>query len=101
MAVEDPGTLTVTCDECGEQDEFETTEFAGDPASFGVEDHSLEQKGWKRDGGTTFCKDCAAHEVCETCDGSGVVQVEGEEDEDDSDNCPDCGGSGVIEKDGV
>lgn len=58
MAVEDPGTLTVTCDGCGETVEAETTSYAGEPATFGVDDSTLEALDWLVVEGETFCPEC-------------------------------------------
>lgn len=60
MAVEDPGTLQVTCDECGEECEMATTEFAGSPKSFGVDSDTMAEHGWLDDGGSTYCPKCSA-----------------------------------------
>lgn len=59
MAVEDPGTLTVTCDECGEAMEMNTTEYAGGQATFGVDVDTLSEHGWSIAGSSTFCPKCS------------------------------------------
>lgn len=66
MAVEDPGMLTITCDECGDTDEVETTGYVGNPASWGVEDETLEEAGWTRIGDETFCPKCSKETENET-----------------------------------
>lgn len=58
MAVEDPGELTVTCDQCGETMEMATTAYAGDGTTYGVDDDTLEENGWTRDGDATMCPEC-------------------------------------------
>lgn len=60
MAVEDPGTFTVTCDDCSETVEADSTEYAGDPRTWGVDEETLEALGWAVVYGTgeTYCPDC-------------------------------------------
>lgn len=58
MAVEDPGTLQVTCDGCGKQEDMDTTEYGGDPPSWGVDSSTIEQNGWTVSGNSTYCPDC-------------------------------------------
>lgn len=60
MAVEFPDELTVTCDECGDEDcEASTTEFAGSPPSIGVDSDGLPE-GWTFDGGQLYyCPKCS------------------------------------------
>jgi hypothetical protein len=58
MGVEDPGLLVVTCDGCGHSDDFDTTEYAGDPASWGVDISTLEAVGWTRIGDEVLCPTC-------------------------------------------
>lgn len=63
MAVQDPGTLTVECDGCGKTADMDTTEYCGDPSSWGVDDQTLEDNDWSRgDGDETFCPDCSEDE---------------------------------------
>lgn len=59
MAVEDPGQLTVTCDRCDKSQDFDTTEYCGDPPSWGVDDSTLEEEGWTIEGSETFCPECS------------------------------------------
>lgn len=59
MAVEDPGTLQVVCDECGKEEDMDTTQYAGEPPTFGVSDETLEENGWTREGADTYCKKCS------------------------------------------
>lgn len=58
MAVNGPGTLSVECDGCGEEKDFDVTEFAGSPPSWGVDETTLEQDGWSTDDSETFCPAC-------------------------------------------
>lgn len=59
MGVEDPGMLKVTCDGCGEEEEFDTTSYAGDPISFGIDDETLKANKWsKGDGDLVYCESC-------------------------------------------
>lgn len=59
MPVQDPGTIVVTCDECDKETEMDTTEYAGDPPSWGVDPTTLEQNGWTLEGSETFCPECS------------------------------------------
>ena len=59
MAIEDPGTLTVTCDDCGETVEADTTQYAGGGVSFGVEDQTLKDLGWFVEHDQHYCPECA------------------------------------------
>jgi hypothetical protein len=59
MAVEDPVTMDVTCDDCGESMSMDTTSFSGDPVTYGVTAETIEENGWTEDGGETFCPKCA------------------------------------------
>ena len=68
MAVEDPGTLTVTCDECGDTKEMDTTAYCGSPSSFGVDDTTLEENGWDEIDGMILCPKCIEEQE-EECDG--------------------------------
>lgn len=45
MAVNFPNELTVECDGCGETIEAVVSEYAGEPASIGVDDETLEAEG--------------------------------------------------------
>ena len=76
MAVEDPGTMTVTCDECGEQDEFETSEYQH--KCFSVSDTTLKEHGWKvlNNGAETYCPRCRL---------SGELDFGPGDDDDESD----------------
>lgn len=59
MSVEDPGTFTVTCDNCSKTQEMECSEYAGTPRSWGVEDETIERYGWAVNGDYTFCPECS------------------------------------------
>lgn len=50
--------ITVECDNCGEEETIEPIEYCGDPPSWGIDDETLKQHGWERDGGEIFCKMC-------------------------------------------
>lgn len=63
MSVEDPGQLLVTCDggdhkDCVGQTEMDTTQYAGDPPSWGIDESTLDQNGWLVDGDQTYCPKC-------------------------------------------
>lgn len=58
MSVEDPGEFTVTCDKCDESITLASTQYAGDPATWGVDDAELEDAGWVREGDETYCPGC-------------------------------------------
>lgn len=59
MPVEDPGVLTVTCDDCEETAEMATTSYAGEPQTFGVDDDTLAEAEWTREGSATYCPTCS------------------------------------------
>jgi hypothetical protein len=61
VAVEDPGQLQVVCDSCGEEEMMDTTQYAGDPPTWGVDSSTLDENGWTSEGGETFCKDCGGN----------------------------------------
>lgn len=60
MPVEDPGVLDVTCDRCGVTEPMDTTEFAGNPSTWGIDDVTIEGNGWVRSYGDdcTYCPKC-------------------------------------------
>lgn len=62
MSIEDPGELTVTCDDCGEDISAATTEYSdgegGTGGLFGVDSGNLESLGWLKIGDSTFCPKC-------------------------------------------
>ncbi len=58
MAVEDPGEFTVTCDICGATIQADSTAYCGSPASYGVEETTLEDLDWSCVDGETFCPKC-------------------------------------------
>lgn len=58
MAIMFPDSLTVECDGCGEEKEFNVTEFAGEPQSIGIDDSTLTEEGWSHEGSEVFCPDC-------------------------------------------
>jgi hypothetical protein len=60
MAVEDPGELQVTCDDCGEDTMMDTTQYAGGIPSWGVDDSTIEANGWLLVETETFCPKCRA-----------------------------------------
>lgn len=63
MAINDPGTLDVECDKCGEVEVFDTTEYSGgEGQTFGVDSQTLEAAGWKRRSGEIICYDCCKAE---------------------------------------
>lgn len=87
MGVEDPGMLKVTCDECGEEEEFDTTSYAGDPISFGIDSETLKANKWSQgDGDSTLCEKCTkvANGEAEECE-------EDHGDLDEGIRCPICG----------
>lgn len=51
-----PGIFTIECDRCGKEDEVEPTEYAGDPATWGVDMDDAE--GWAELDGDIVCPDC-------------------------------------------
>ncbi len=62
MAVEFPSQLTVTCDECGDEEvDVDVTEYAGDPPSVGVDSSDLPE-GWVMDGSLYYCPKCSSGE---------------------------------------
>lgn len=68
MAVHDPGQLTVECDRCGHEEDMDTTEYAGQPPSWGIDDETLTHNGWLEAGGEYLCPNCAAEETDEEKD---------------------------------
>ena len=62
MAVMIPDVMTVECDDCGEEHDFNTTQFCGDgstqSAMVGIESETLEAEGWEMDGNETYCAAC-------------------------------------------
>lgn len=62
MAIHDPGTLMAECDRCNRTEEFDTTEYAGTPESWGIDDSTLEQSLWSRRSGEVLCPDCGKEE---------------------------------------
>ncbi len=88
MAVEDPGTLLVTCDRCQVQTEMSTTEYKGHPPTWGVSDATFDEHGWFRSHDLTYCPQCEGerHEEGEDEDDSDLEDSDLEDgDEDDSD----------------
>jgi hypothetical protein len=65
MGVQDPGSLTVQCDRCEREEEMDTTAYCGDPESFGVDDSTIQEKGWLKTAGEILCPDCAKEEADE------------------------------------
>ncbi len=58
MAVEDPCGISVVCDECGEETTMDTTEYVGNPKTFGVSEETIEENGWLLVDGQTYCPKC-------------------------------------------
>lgn len=60
MSVEDPGELTVTCDECGNETIDVATEQTSDAGlpTFGIDREALTDAGWKIEGSDLICPDC-------------------------------------------
>ncbi len=58
MSIEGPTELTGTCDICGSTEQFDVTEYCGDPVAWGVDDSTIKEKGWKEVEGELFCPDC-------------------------------------------
>lgn len=57
--INDPGTLQVTCDECGEEQDMETTEYAGgEGPTWGVDESTIKQYEWTTDGSEHKCPEC-------------------------------------------
>lgn len=65
MAVEDPGELQVTCDECGAEMQMATTSYCGSPNTFGVDEATLQEHGWTSEGDSTFCPKCSEEKANE------------------------------------
>ena len=65
--VEDPGTLTVRCDECGDTIEIDTVAYAGgEGPTFGISEDDLDTQGWKMDGNAVhYCPECKPEEYQE------------------------------------
>jgi ssDNA-binding Zn-finger/Zn-ribbon topoisomerase 1 len=110
MAVEDPGTLTVTCDQCGKDTEMDTTTYGNDGVTdtYGVDRQTMEDLGWDIQDGTILCPKCIKErnaeeeeleeeeEECEECNGTGIVHDENGDPVEDGEDCPECGGSGLV-----
>lgn len=58
MPVEGCADFEVTCDRCGKTIEVDSTEYAGEPTSWGVDDDDLNAVGWIREGTATYCPNC-------------------------------------------
>ncbi len=58
MAVEDPGELQVTCDECGEEASMPTTEYVGSPPSWGVDESTIAEHNWEVRDTEILCPKC-------------------------------------------
>lgn len=59
MPIIDPGTLEVCCDGCDKTEPFDTATYTGgEGTTFGVDDQTLEDQDWVRDGDETYCPAC-------------------------------------------
>lgn len=58
MPINLPATIQGECDGCGEEIEFDSTQFVGSPESVGVEELTIKEQGWWLNDGELYCPDC-------------------------------------------
>lgn len=59
MGIQFPDTLTVSCDDCGEEKDFDATQYCdGDGTSVGVDSSTVEEEDWVKDGDEFYCPNC-------------------------------------------
>lgn len=61
MSLVQPDTITVVCDECGDEVEVDTEAYCGNGMmrhSFGIDGQLLIDQGWIADGDDHYCPKC-------------------------------------------
>lgn len=58
MPINFPTEISVECDRCAEEKEFDSTIYTGDPETVGVDTSTLMADGWGKLDGEILCDDC-------------------------------------------